>query len=95
MSDLPPLECRGTRPLQLSVVSRDDSSQLRIDLVDGRSVWFLSIRRWIPGRHDSDVWLPDAEQGVSIKMRELHAVADAVNRAMAPLEVHEADGGER
>ena len=72
----PPVE-RGKR---LATITRSPTEELRVswDAFEGRP--YLSIRVWT--RSADGGWWPDSKRGMSVRLRELPAFADAVGDAL-------------
>lgn len=63
---------------QLAKLARGETEELRIALREYQNHKFLDIRKW--WRNNEGQWLPG--KGVTVKVRELAAVRDAIAKAI-------------
>lgn len=67
--------------IQLAALPRGDAADLRAEWSEYKGHRFFSLRQW--NRSADGSWRPDGKRGLTVKKRELAAVAEALNRAIA------------
>lgn len=72
----------GIKLVTLDRQSRDGpQSELRVTLAEYQGHKFLSLRIWNHNTQ-SDVWYPDKNRGLSVRLRECEAVCEALRRGL-------------
>lgn len=71
---------------RLATLGRGVDQELRVNLCEYQGKPFVGLRVWnlVKG-----AWLPDARRGVTIRVRELHDVADALRQAAKVLDAQQ------
>lgn len=74
---------------RLATCVRSDYEELRVTLQEFQGNAFLNVRLWVADPRGG--WFPDRARGIALRVRELHAIQNAVDAALIVLAGEEPD----
>jgi hypothetical protein len=72
---------------RIGTITRSKDEEIRVNWAEYQGKPYVSLRMW--NRSDDGSWWPDAKKGMSVRLRELAGVAEAIAAALDLAEEHQ------